>query len=285
MTRRDFRPVGLFSLTSIRGIRNTQRVYRDAANSLDEHDRAVGAILIGEALLYECDRAWARWRDEETATPAERWRAIREIHDTFPDIWRHLDRARRVLASRGVNTAGYDELRPHARRAASNPGLDGSEAFDVEALDDVKRGLAELKLALPGAEWAAIEARTQGLVRLPLSRKWRQRLTLGGSAAAFVATIAWLFSILPHHEARAASASMETELRVVSEQRKMQIVQLEWNLSGRCLPPQAHDLTKLLVQDGQRLEAATFATIYTMHCGEDPLVIHWAFHGAVTKKP
>jgi hypothetical protein len=259
-------------------------VYRDATNALDEHDRAVAALLIGEALTDECDRAWARWRDEETATPTERWRAIREIHDTFPDIWRHLDRARRVLASRGINTAGYDELRPHARRAASNPGLDGSEAFDVAALDDVKRGLAELKLALPGADWAAIETRTQGLVKLPLSRKWRQRLTLGGGAVAFVATIASLFMVLPHQEARAAAASMETELRLVSAQRKLQIVQLEADLSGRCLPPPAHELTKLLVQDGQRLEAATFASIYTLHCGEDPLVIHWAFHGAVTKQ-
>ena len=32
-------------------------MYRDAPAALDERDRAVGAILIGEALLASCERA------------------------------------------------------------------------------------------------------------------------------------------------------------------------------------------------------------------------------------
>ena len=31
-------------------------MYRDAATALDEHDRAVGAILIGETLIAQCER-------------------------------------------------------------------------------------------------------------------------------------------------------------------------------------------------------------------------------------
>src|SRR5258708_1597793 len=95
-------------------------MYRDTASALDEHDRAVGAILIGEALVDECDRAALRITQPEVTTEHDRWRAVHEVHDTYPEIWRHLDRARRVLATRGANTVAYDELRPHAKRAATD---------------------------------------------------------------------------------------------------------------------------------------------------------------------
>jgi hypothetical protein len=253
----------------------TVAVYRDSSFVLDEHDRAVGAILIADAIIEHCDRAWARSRDLESATPKERWRAIASIHDTFPDIWRHLDRARKVLASRGVTTAGYDDLRPNARRAASNPGLDGSKAVDAAAFDDAKRAVSELKLAVSGADWDAIEARTQGLVKAPIGRRGRQRFAFAGSLAAFVTgTLVWTFAMLPHGEARAAG-TMAGELRLVSEQRKLQIVMRESELSGRCLPTPAHELVQLLVQDNQRTKATLFSVGYVLNCGVDPVVLHW----------
>src|SRR4051794_4550053 len=94
-------------------------MYRDTATDLDEHDRAVGAILIGEALIDECERAATRSRQIDTVTAPARWRAMTEVHDTYPEIWRHLDRAQRVLAGRGANTTAYDEMRPLRRRGAS----------------------------------------------------------------------------------------------------------------------------------------------------------------------
>ncbi|HEY1556656.1 MAG TPA: hypothetical protein VGF94_17595 [Kofleriaceae bacterium] len=252
-------------------------MYRDASIALDEHDRAVGAILIGEALREECDRAWVRSRDLETTSPRQRWRAIVEIHDLVPEIWRHLDRARKVLATRGANTAGYDELRPNAQPTASNPGLDGERAIDEAAIDDAKRGLAELKLAAPGADWAAIEARTQGLVRIPFRRKHRQRLSFAGGAAAIAfAASAWLFAIAPAHGEVIKHANMASELRLVTEQRKLQIDVLIANVGERCTPAGAHELMRLLVLDGRNEDARTFAAGYIAHCGEDPVVVHWA---------
>ena len=56
-------------------------MYRDAKASLDERDRAVGAILIGEALITSCERAQVLG---ETAGPSA-WRAIRDAHDDFPE--------------------------------------------------------------------------------------------------------------------------------------------------------------------------------------------------------
>jgi hypothetical protein len=252
-------------------------VYRDSSFVLDEHDRAVGAILIAEAIVDHCDRAWARSRDVENTTPKQRWRAIATIHDTFPDTWRHLDRARKVLAARGVNTAGYDDLRPHARRAATSiPHRDAAGSVDGAAFDDIKRAVGELKLAVSGADWVAIEARTQGLVKAPIGRRTRQRVAFAGSLAAFVtATLVWTFAMMSHGAEARAAGTMAGELRLVTEQRKLQIVMREADLGGRCLPPQAHELMQMLVQDNQRLKATMFSVGYLLNCGADPVVLHW----------
>ena len=261
-------------------------VYRDTSFALDEHDRAVGAILIGEALVQVCDRAWTRSREVETPEP-ERWRAIASIHDTVPEIWRHLDRARRLLASRGANTATYDEARPLARRAASNPGLDGKEAVDIAALDDAKRAVAELKLALPGADWAAIDARTDGLVTGHMRRRHRQRVAFtAGLVSAVVATMMWLLAIVPgrapvvrasqHTLTELASARLELEQKQTRLGLETKIQHLRGAIGDQCLPAPVHELMRELVLDGRNAEANAFAQGYTQRCGEDLVVDHWA---------
>src|SRR5688572_15415616 len=141
-------------------------MYRDSANALDERDRVVGAILIGEALVDEIKRAAVVIKQPETVTTRnERWRTITDVHDTYPEIWRHLDRARSLLATRGANTTRYDELRPKARRAPTN-----AEATDIDnaAIDDARRAIEDLKLCVPGADWKAINDRTNHLLDKPL---------------------------------------------------------------------------------------------------------------------
>ncbi|MGE5183639.1 MAG: hypothetical protein ACM31C_16320 [Acidobacteriota bacterium] len=252
-------------------------MYRDAAQELDEHDRAVGAILIGEALLDDCDRAVALAREDAVARTHDCWRAIVDAHDAFPEVWRHLDRARRVLAARGGNTAAYDERRPHARRAATDPGLDGERALDAGAIDDARRAIAELKLAVPGADWDAIAARTQGLVRSPLVRRRRQRIGIAAIVGAFSLAVAgWLLAIVPEHHPSQREL-MRDELQVISQQRKLKIVSLQGELGGRCdAPQQAHELMRLLVLDGRGADASQFASGYVARCGDDPVVDHWA---------
>jgi len=151
-------------------------MYRDTADAADEHDRAVGAILIGEALIADCERAAASKPispDNPMVESTVHWRAIADAHDAYPEAWRHFDRARKVLANRGANTAAYDELRPHARRAVTKAG---DTNIDQQALDDARRAVAELKLAVPGADWAAIAARTDGLVHASASASRSPRL-------------------------------------------------------------------------------------------------------------
>jgi hypothetical protein len=249
-------------------------MYRDSAQALDEHDRAVGAILIGEALVDECDRAASRFTAPDTTTDHDRWRAVHEVHDTYPEIWRHLDRARGVLAHRGANTVAYDELRPHVKRAATDVD---AKAIDSGALDEAKRAIAELKLAVPGADWRAIAARTDGLVRAPLVGKERRtRIAVGAVIAAFVLAItAWLLAIVPEHKP-SRGETMRKELAGIQQQRKSRIEFLRAELGDRCLPATAHDLVRLMVLDGRGTDAKEFAAVYTSRCGDDAVVEHWA---------
>ncbi|MEO8550297.1 MAG: hypothetical protein ABI678_09990 [Kofleriaceae bacterium] len=248
-------------------------MYRDSAQSLDEHDRAVGAILIGEALVDNCDRAASRVGEPEAGTH-DRWRAVEEVHDTYPEIWRHLDRARGVLAERGANTIAYDELRPHVKRAATD-----SEAnhVDIDALQEVKRAIAELKLAVPGADWRAIAARTAGLVHLPLGNKRsNQRMVVGTMLAAFVlAMLAWFIAIIPEHKPTRQQA-MRRELAGIQTERKARIDFLRAELGDRCLPNAARDLVRLMVLDGRGGDARELGNAYLERCGDDEVVSDWA---------
>jgi len=253
-------------------------MYRDAPAALAERDRAVGAILIGEALLASCERARVLGR---SAGP-EGWRAIRDAHDEFPELWRSLDRARAVLARRGVNVTGYDELRPHVRTHLASPGSTGPDGdaevvlVDPAALDDARRATDALKLAVPGADWAAIEQRTSGLVHAPLVHRRRNRLVLGGAVAVFAVVVgAWIASLAPRDKPDHRDV-LRRELAGISQQRKLRIIALQASLVDRCDPPAAHELAKQLVMDGRGLDARQFAALYAERCGDDPVVDRWA---------
>ncbi len=250
-------------------------MYRDAATALDERDRAVGAILIGEALIASCERA----RQLGQAARPDAWRAIRDAHDDFPEIWRNLDRARHELARRGINVAGYDELRPHVRsRLATSQGDDDPCAVHVDpvALDDARRATDELKLAVSGADWSAIDRRTSGLVASPLVRVRRNRLILIGCALTFVlGALAALSTLAPRRHVERHDTLRE-ELAQIADQRRIQIVALSRALDQRCDPPLARALAKQLVMDGRGGDAIRFATDYAARCGTDEVVTRWA---------
>jgi hypothetical protein len=249
-------------------------MYRDAKTALDERDRAVGAILIGEALIASCERAQVIGESHG----ADSWRAIRDAHDDFPEIWRSLDRARQVLAQRGVNVLGYDELRPHVRTRLATARDDDAEdvRLDPVALDDARRAADELKLAVPGADWAAIDQRTRGLVGVPLLRRRRHRWLAGGMVALFLAAvITWLASLVPYKRPSHA-VELRRELAQITSLRRIKILELQLAIGDRCNPPKAEELTRQLVMDGRADDAKQFASDYTERCGENTVIAHWA---------
>lgn len=248
-------------------------MYRDSANALDERDRAVGAILISEALVDECGRAAEVIRQPETLSHHERWRTITDVQDTYPEIWTHLDRARTLLANRGANTAAYDELRPHARRAPTN-----ADATDIDpaAIDDARRAIEDLKLAVPGADWKGIAARTAGLARSKLSRPKGQRVLVLSVLSVFAcAVIGWTASIIPEHKER-KSVVLRRELDQITAQRKLRIELGRVELGHRCDLERARELAKNLAMDGRTTDAREFGADYIARCGDDPVVDNWA---------
>ena len=257
-------------------------MYRDSANALDERDRAVGAILIGEALVDECQRAAILIRATDAPlSHNERWRTITDVHDTYPEIWRHLDRARSLLATRGANTARYDELRPRAKRAPTN--AEGTD-IDNAALDDARRAIEDLKLAVPGADWKAINDRTTHLLDKPLARAKGQRAIVMAIVVLFIFAIAgWLIAIIPERKVDRREV-MRRELAEISQQRKLRIELVRVELGGRCDLERARELAKLLAMDGRNLEANSFGMDYLSRCGDDEVVDNWA-HAPRPRRP
>jgi hypothetical protein len=256
-------------------------MYRDSANALDERDRAVGAILIGEALVDEIKRAQTVITQPHAVSHQERWRTITDVHDTYPQIWQHLDRARDLLKTRGANTLRYDELRPRARRAPTN--ADGTN-IDPAALDDARRAIEDLKLAIPGADWKAIATRTQGLTFKRLSRPRGQRNILYAAITMFVfGLVTWSIGMLPEHKVPRRE-QMRRELTEIQHQRKVAIEMTRVELGMRCDLDRARELTKLLVMDGRTDDARAFGTDYLTRCGDDAVVDNWA-HAPHPPKP
>lgn len=271
-------------------------MYRDSATALDERDRAIGAILISEAMVDECDRAAQRIERWDATSEAERWRAVQDLQDIYPEIWCNLDRARGLLARRGANTVAYDELRPFAKRgathsegqtieptphslhgSAAHPGIAG--VVDVDAIDSVKRALNELKLSVSGVDWKAIAARTAGLVREPLGNTGRRPAALIAillAAVAMVAAIAaWFVGQTGNYKPTRAE-SLRRELAGIRYERKARIAFLRAELGDRCLPQPAHELIRLMALDGLRDDARALASSYTELCGDDPVIENWS---------
>ena len=247
-------------------------MYRDEAFALDEHDRAVGSILIGESLMAQCERAADHIRNPNDH---QRWRAMREIQDDYPEIWRQLDRARDVLAARGANTMKYEEMRPHVRRSLAVENEDHTQSVDAEALEDARRAIAELKLAVPGADWKAIAKRTHDLVEMPELRRHNRLPVIGIVSFVVLAVLTWFMSSIPEPQVD-ERAAMRQELSEVASHRKIKIQYLELAIGHRCDPPVAHEYVKLLVMDGQGDNAERFADQYLGRCGEDTVVENWA---------
>ncbi len=245
-------------------------MYRDDAIDLDEHDRAVGAILIGEALISECDAK----SHLEKGDP-KRWSAMRDLHDDYPEVWRQLDRAKKILEKRGANTMGYEELRSHVKPTLVVSGKNDDQQIDHDALDDARRAIGELKLAVPGADWKGIAKRTNDLAATPKLRK-RHRLLASTLVVGFLLVIAgWFFAIVPEKKVDQREA-MRQEIADVAAQRVQRIERLGLVINNICDPRTAHEYVKLLVLDGQKDMAMDFHEDYSARCGDDRVVENWA---------
>lgn len=245
-------------------------MYRDDSTNVDEHDRAVGAIQIADGLVADCARASTRLTSAE-----HRWSAVREIHDDYTEIWNQLDTARQILVARGANTIGYDELRERVQPALTVH----DDGVDTRPLDEAQRAVELLRLAMPAADWKAIEARTKGLAGESFVRKG-QRIAFAGVALVFMLAVAtWAASTVPERQLDprvAERLEMKRELADVVVERKERIEQLVLLIGGRCDRANVIEYVKLLVMDGRWDEAYGYGEDYRHRCGDDPAVLKWS---------
>ncbi|HEY4181226.1 MAG TPA: hypothetical protein VGM90_30485 [Kofleriaceae bacterium] len=246
-------------------------MYRDASSDLDEKDRAVGAILIAEAMFSNCETAAAMVTDSKSHA---RWKSLRDAHDDYPEIWRQLDRARKELSKRGVNTIAYEELRPSAKPTFVLPKGHNHEV-DNAALDDARRAIAELKLAVPGADWKAIYKRTNDLVERPAIKKSHTFAATAAIASFIAGVLAFAIAITPDKKPD-PRVVMRQELAGVAVQRDINIDRLGLIANRVCASNTAHEYVRLLVQDGRGDAAKQFGSDYTSRCGADRIVSSWA---------
>ncbi|MDQ3335818.1 MAG: hypothetical protein M4D80_11670 [Myxococcota bacterium] len=249
-------------------------MYRDDSTLLDEHDRAVGAIQIADGLIVDCLSA-----SKQLTSIEHRWGAVRKIHDDYGEVWRQLDCARQLLAARGANTMGFDELRENVLPLLTLR----EDGIDTTPLEDARRAVAELRLAMPGADWKGIEARTRGLVSTSFARRG-QHLAFAGVAVVFsLAVVTWAMSaqaekrVDPRIQERAeARVALNKELAVVVEDRRDRIGTLELLIGGRCDRERVTEYVKLLVMEGRFDQAYGYGLDFKARCGEDPEVQKWS---------
>ena len=192
-------------------------------------------------------------------------------------LWYQLYLARRILAARGANTTGYDEL-----RRSVNPleiaSLDGNRPIDPGVLrtilEDARQAIEELRLAMPGADWQEIDARARRLAATRLGR--RGRLVFAGLISGFVLAFSvWGTAMMPKLRTP-AGAQMRVELAEVRVERRARIDELHTAIGGTCDRPRVIELVRLYVMDGRFDDAKAYADRYETQCGEDMAVRKWA---------
>jgi hypothetical protein len=246
-------------------------MYRDSAHRPADHDRAVGAIQIADGLIADCTAAAALFGGPERH---DRWTAVRTLHDGYPELWNQLDGARRILAARGANTAGYDELRGDVSPLLAVANLDGSRALDPALLDDARRALEELRLAMPGADWQEIDARAKQAGATRLARRGRMVFAAVASGAVLAFSV-WGTAMMPRWKP-SASAQLRVELAQIVVERQIRIDELSGIIGDVCDRPRVLELMRLYVMDGRFEDAKAYADSYELRCGEDMAVRKWA---------
>lgn len=246
-------------------------MYRDTRPLPDDRDPAIAAIQIADGLIDDCAAA----ADALRAAPHAAWTAVRLLQDSYPALWSQLDRARDELAARGVNTAAFDELRGEVRPALVDAELDTGHRVDAVALDDARRASGELRLAIPGADWRALDARSTTLASANVRRRGQRFVALGYVVACAAVVCSIAATNAPASPAPRPALTRARDLTPVVTERRERIAQLDLLVGDRCDAHRVHELLRLMVMDGRWQAARSYGVDYQRRCGDDAEVARW----------
>jgi len=204
-----------------------------------------------------------------------------EAQQIAPEIWRHLDDAHRAMAERGVQVAGYAEL-----RALPNPALLATSNIEVKRKLDVLglvqgdlrvvvtkdvtwdpniilgaiAAIAMLEASLPDVDWDALDRADREQIEAVgslRSARWKAAAKWLAVAAAVTAISIGIHAAFTRHdpeaEAAAVRATQATEQRArAREDHRARIAELTAkHTANPCDQATAGALAAYLMADGQ----------------------------------
>lgn len=227
-------------------------------------DPAVRSIRIATT-LNERFRDLMHQRSSPGDGTAELELRIGEAQQIFPEIWNHLDDARKVIAERGGDTATYDAIKASqgpARLGVTRVEVEDHHSFGLGGYDHVQtkeahfnlegfrsahKACAALMAAMPEVDWKAVErAENQEIAAAgslgPIDSKKTLRWLAIGAALLAVTYGFWFLVIrIPpvSKEAREAREQASRTARIAEQTAKLAanpcdegaLRELTWSLS------------------------------------------------------
>ena len=239
-------------------------MYRDTASTLDEHDRAVGAILIGEALVETCEQAQAV---ERSPRLHDSWRAFAEASVLSRGLAPPRPRAQGARAARPQ----HRRLRraAAARRRSRSPAARRSTA---------RRSTKRSARSASSSSRCPAPTGTRSRLAPPASSARRSRAEQQQRSSSARPPVALLGARVSRRSSRAPADAPRGDARrtrQIAQQRKLKIPRSCGSRWARVASrPRRTSLVKLLVLDGRGPDAKAFGADYVVRCGEDEVVEH-----------
>lgn len=186
---------------------------------------------------------------------------IGEAQQLYPEIWQHLDEARKVFAERGIDTSAFDRIRETEGQALGasvdlqthsygygSRGVDQqvkSAGFNTQGLGRARQAAKALMDATPDIDWAAIaKAESADPAAADFLRGQRNKRFMRLGALALVIASPFLIVMYMRHQKRV----------------KREEAREQWEAQNPAPPPLADDdrkaITKLVADLKPKLAAA-----------------------------
>jgi hypothetical protein len=246
-----------------------------------DNDEAVQSIGVATALIERFNAIASSGSSVNSASDDLELR-IGESQQIYPEIWRHLEDARRVLVANGREVGDIDALRASelqslgvtdveiTRELEVTPILLGirvrytatkAAAFNLGGIARAEAVTRALMRALPEVDWTArarAQAREIAAAGSMQTRKWLGIVKLAVAIAAVIGVATVLFQLVMSVPAAPPAAPEAPPIDLVATanhafaaRRQSRIVDLRAAYAMTCDPEQVPELVKLLRDDGQ----------------------------------
>ena len=223
-----------------------------------------------------------------TTTTSELELAIGEAQQIYPEIWRHLDEARGLLAERGEDVSLFDQLRRHERLELGVTGVDVTEqmdafgrtqqvktaTFNAGGYQRARAAIQSLMTAMPEVDWAAVAREEDRQIKAAGSLhagKWLGMAKTAGIAAVLAVCAVVTYRLIWNVGEDDSPRRRPAKALSPQDRKAMEAVNREWNERaaridqlrsriGLCDRDDLQELARLLREDRQLTAASKLET-------------------------